>query len=878
MKSDLVGRTVELECLDSLLDGYPALLLRGDLGVGKTALLDAAAARATARGMRVLRAFGAESEAGVSFSTLHQLLYPLRDRIDRSALCQVLDLAPGLSPDPQLVAAVLALLSEVALEQPILMIVDDIGWMDAASASTIGFALRRLGHEPIAILMAARTDAPGLTGLPERVVEPLSTSAADALLKLHWPDLAPAVRRRILADAAGNPLALRELPSMLDEDQRSGRSLLPEFLPLSARLRRRFADRYRTLPSATREVLVQLALEPDVPIRGPAADDLTAAVHAGLVYAGADSHRARFRHPLIRSAIVDQTPPRERRNIHDTLAAVMADSPLRRAWHLASAADGPDESIAQSLETAAAGGPAAGAVTALVRAGELSPRPADRARRLSMAACLAGLTGRLDDVPLLLADASRASDVPAAVDLAAIAQRILYQDGDLDTAYRLVLQALDVLPDEHQWEVDAILHTLLLICLYSGRPEPWEVLNKVISRFEPDAVLPFRLCHDAYVDPCSKADAVRAGLAQALTAPPGDLTPWRLIPLAFAAHAMDVLSDYRCPLQHLIERERDGGATAMVIPALLLLSQDLYAHGQWDDAERLAHKGLGLASEYGYQFWHGQLAALLAVGTALRGDAERTRARCAETTNWAAPRGIGVTEAYARSAGALAAIGQGDFEEALAQIAKVAPSAGVPGRWAVLDLAEAAVRSGHPGQARTHVVAAQRAGLHRISPRIELMITGAAALTVEDEQAGVLFEAALAVPSADRWPFDHARVQLEYGRWLRRTHDTADARVQLRGALETFDRIGAEAFARRAREELRAAGVAYDLPNIRSELTAQERQIAELATTGLTNKQIAERLVLSHRTIASHLHRLYPKLGIASRAGLRAALDAIDPT
>jgi DNA-binding NarL/FixJ family response regulator len=229
---------------------------------------------------------------------------------------------------------------------------------------------------------------------------------------------------------------------------------------------------------------------------------------------------------------------------------------------------------------------------------------------------------------------------------------------------------------------------------------------------------------------------------------------------------------------------------------------------------------------------------------------------------------MGVTEAYARAAGNLAAMGQGDFDEALVQIARIdppgAPSAGIPGRWVVLDLVEAAVRSGRIDQARAHVVAARQAGLHRIGPRIALIVAGAEALAAGDDEAAALFEAALSLPDAGRWPWEQARIQFAYGQWLR-------------AALETFDRIGAEGFAQRAREELRAAGVAYAVqPHApAAPLTAQERQIADLAAGGLTNKQIAERLFLSHRTVASHLHRLYPKLGVASRTALRAALDAL---
>ncbi|WP_405066511.1 AAA family ATPase [Kribbella sp. NBC_01510] len=910
MKSEPVGRAAELERIDSLLERYtstrPALLLRGDRGIGKTALLDAAAERAAARGMRTLRAFGAEFEAGLCFSALHQLLYPLRDRVDRFAgphrrtLQQILDLTPGLSPDPLVVTAVLALLSEAAAERPLLLIVDDIPWLDPASAATLGFAVRRFGHDPIALLAAARTGTHGLLDrvqVPEHVIASLDAGSALRLLDIQWPGLAPPVRRRMLAEAAGNPLALQELPVLLDDRQRSGQDPLPEFLPLSGRLRAAFAEEARTLPAATRRVLLHVALEPEVSlaaIQGSATDsvdvdDLAPAVQADLVHADAGGRRIWFRHPLIRSAIVHQTPPGERRSAHQALATIMTASPERRAWHLAETATGPDEAVARALDEAATsarrGGAASAAVTALIRAADLSPHAADRSRRLIEAAHLAGITGQLDEVPRLLADAGQARDTPTGLVFATTAHLLTNQDGDVAAAYRLLTRALDDVDstanNDRRWNSCGILYALLLVSLYSLRPEPWELLDKAMARFEPEAVAPFRLCHDAYVDPSRSASAVRDGLAQAFAALPADAGPWQLLPLAFAAVAMDVLSDYRYLLARMIDRERDGGAIAMVIPGLMLLCHDSYIHGQWDEAERLAQEGLDLAAVYGYHFWEGQIRALLASGAALRGNADLSRSRRTETTNWAAPRGMGVTEAYARSAGILAAMGQGDFDEALVQAARIAPAGaptvGIPGRWVVLDLVEAAVRSGRLDQARAHVTAAQQAGLHRIGPRIALMITGSAALTADDDEAGTLFEAALAMPDAARWPCEHARVQFAYGQWLRRTHDTTLARAHLRAALETFDRIGAEGFAQRVRAELRAAGVAYavppDVPAV--PLTAQERQIADLAATGLTNKQIAERLFLSHRTVASHLHRLYPKLGVASRTALRAALDAI---
>ncbi|NEA30589.1 LuxR family transcriptional regulator [Streptomyces sp. SID13031] len=924
MTSDLVGRRAELERIDSLLErspgAHPALLLRGDRGIGKTALLDTAAARAAAGGLFILRAFGAEFEAGLAFSALHQLLYPLRNHVDRlpgphrQAIRQVLDLVPGLPPNPLVPTAVLHLLSEVAAERPLLLIVDDVVWIDPASATTLGFVARRLGHDPIVFLATARTGADALLDqlqLPELVIAPLDVRSAVTFLDLHWPGLAAPVRRRTLADAAGNPLVLRELPALLDDRQRSGLDPLPEFLPLSWRLQATFAEQFRTLPEATRGVLLAAALEPDLnpaALKGPAAvEELAPAVRAGLVHT--DGRRVWFPHPLIRSAIVHQTPAGERRVAHQGLAEAMAGFPERRAWHLAEAAPGPDEAVARALDHAAmsawrrsepsaeayreldpaairdrrrAG--AATAVTALIRAAELSPHAADRSRRLIEAASLANLTGQLDEVPRLLADAGQAPDTPTGLVFATTAHLLTNQEGDVDAAYRLLTQALDALDrtagNDRRWDSDGILYALLLVSLYSLQPEPWELLDKAMAWFAPEAVIPFRLCHDAYVDPSRTADAVREGLAQAFAALPSDAAPWQLMPLAFAAVAMDVMSDYRYLVTRMIDRERDGGAVAMVIPGLMLLCHDSYVHGQWDEAERLAQEGLDLAAVYGYHFWEGQIRALLSSGAALRGNADLSRSRRTETTNWAAPRGMGVTEAYARSAGNLAAMGRGDFEEALVQAARVtppgAPSAGIPGRWVVLDLVEAAVRSGHLDQARAHVAAARKAGLQRIGPRIALMITGAEALTTQDDQAGALYEAALAIPEAERWPWEHARVQFAYGQWLRRTHDIAVARVHLRAALETFERIGAEGFAQRVREELRAAGVAYAVqPEAAGvALTAQERQIAELAATGLTNKQIADRLFLSHRTVGSHLHRLYPKLGVASRTALRDALES----
>jgi DNA-binding CsgD family transcriptional regulator len=934
--ADLAGRSADLELMDSLFvrpdRGGPGLLLRGAPGVGKTALLDAAAVRAADVGMRVLRASAVEFEAEMTFSALHQMLYPLRHHTDRLAdhhrdiLDRIFGLAPGPSPDPLAASTpVLALLGEVSVERPLLMIADDVSWMDGASCTALGFVIRRISDDPIVFLAAVRTGADDFCQqlqLPVREIEPLAAQTAAELLDAQWPGLTPTVRRRLLAEAAGNPLALRELPAALSSRQRSGQDPLPALLPFSGRLEAAFASAIERLPAPTRRVLLMAALHADAGLttirkasQGSAGvDDLAPAQEADLVHVDAADGHMSFRHPLIRAAIVHLASPSERRSAHHSLAAALADSAGCRVWHLAEAASGPDEAVARALDEAALsawrrGAPsgaaarasdeaavfdrrrvaACAAVAWLMRAGELSPQPGDRSRRLVEAAYLATFTGQLGDVPRLLADAAQVLDTSTGLVFATTAHLLINDEGDLDAAYQLLARALDDNTDtakNDNWDYYGILYALLLVSLYTLRPEPWQLLKTAMARFEPAAVTPFRLCYDAYVDPARTSDAVRKGLADAFAALPADAAPWELIPLAFAAVAMDALSDYRYLVSRMIERERDGGAIAMVIPALMLLCHDSYVHGQWDEAESLAQEGLDLAAVYGYHFWERQLRALLAPAAALRGDVDLARSRSDETTNWAAPRGIEVTEGFARAARNIAAMGQGDYEEAHVQVARIdppgAPSYGIPGRWRVLDMVEAAVRTGRMDQARAHVAAAQRAGIHRISPRIAMINAGAAAVAADENEAGPLFEAALSLPQAVRWPWEHARIELAYGQWLRRKRDPR-ARLYLSAALETFDRIGAKAMAQRARNELRATGVATatatatgpDAPT--ATLTVQERQIAELAATGLTNKQIGERLFLSHRTVGSHLHRLYPKLGITSRAALRAALETMAP-
>lgn len=699
-----------------------------------------------------------------------------------------------------------------------------------------------------------------------------------------------------------------ELPESLTDQQRSGQVALPAYLPLNGRLEATFAAGLAALPEPARAVLLLAALDVETDLSTlraaarPRADlrDLTPVRRAGLVTVDEAGDRLVFRHPLIRAAIVQLASADERRHAHEALAAALADSPAaccgtvpeRRARHLADAATGPDETVARALDDVAKsawGGRAgrrsgaAGAVSALVRASELSDRPGQRSRRLVEAAFLANVTGQLDRVPQLLRDAGQSTDTATGLVFAATAHLLTNDEGDIEEAQRLLVKALDDLDGTPSvtdgWDAYGILYSLLFVCVYSGCPEPWELLRAALSRFDPRAVAALQLCYDAYTDPAGTADPVRRRLTAAFAELSNDPAPWQFIPLAYAAVELDALAEYRHLCHRVIDRERDGGIVTVVIAGLLMLSVDSIAHGQWDEAERLATEALDYAQADGYHLLEGQIRCRLALIGAARGEAGRTQVLTDEVTRWATPRGVGLTEALARQARGVAALGRRDYEDAYLQAGRIDPpghpSVGIPGRWMVLDLVEAAVHIGHIDEARAHVAAARRAGLTEVSSRTALLTAGAAALAAPDAEADRLYAAALAVPHAEQWPFEKARIRLAYGEWLRRTRDTGTARLQLRRALESLEQLGARPWAERARNELRAAGVATARAGPTGALTPQERQIATLAATGLTNKQIGERLFLSHRTVGAHLHRLFPKLGITSRAALGGALEAL---
>jgi DNA-binding CsgD family transcriptional regulator/tetratricopeptide (TPR) repeat protein len=906
----LVGRRAELALIRAFLgrlgSGGEALLLAGDPGVGKTVMLDVSAEMALAAGAQVLRAAGVEFEADLPFSGLHQALVPLFGQFGllssthRDALNVALGLGDGAPPGRMVVcSATLALLREAASNHPLLLVVDDLPWLDRASAGVFGFVARRLVGSCVGLLAALRSGEESFfdrAGLPELELGPLDKEAADSLVSARFPGLAPRVRQRVLAEAEGNPLALLELPAALSGPHRA--LVAPSaVLPVSRRLQALFSTQVRQLPRRARQLLLLTALDGTGDLRvlharkvgAGESEYLTAAERTRLLYVDEDAHRLAFRHPLIRSAVVQLSTDDQRRQAHGTLAGLWADLPDRQAWHLAEAAAEPDESVANLLEQAAhrvlRRGDAVGAVAALTRASELSPGGADRSRRLAEAAYIgADVTGELRNVSQLLAAARQADPNLSGSLQAAVAASylLLNADGDVNTAHHLLVGAINDRAegsDAGDHALEEALHTLMLVCFFGGRAELWEPFYQAIRRLSPPVPAALYLSSKTFTDPVRTGAAVLEQLDTLIDSLPDETDPTRIVRIGMAAIFVDRLPGCRHALEQVVRDGREGGAIASAINASILLGFDDFLTGQWDRARQLVDEALELCETHGYKLlaWPGRLVqALLA---AARGDYDRTRQIADEMIGWAAPRQVRSVQWYAWQARTLAELGQGDFEEAYQQATALSPAGTLASHvphalYVVMDLVEAAVHTGRHAEAAAHVAAMREGNIAGLSPRIALLVAGSAAIAAPDDSARRLFEQTLAIPGIDRWPFELARVQLAYGERLRRARAVTESRVRLMAALETFERLGARPWTDRAASELRAAGQARPPTDVRDRdaLTPQEHEIAMLAAAGLSNKEIGQRLFLSHRTVGNHLLRIFRKVGITSRAALRDAL------
>jgi DNA-binding CsgD family transcriptional regulator len=850
----------------------------------------------------VVRAAGVQGEMELAFAGLHQLCGPMLDGMgrlpdpQRAALREAFGLADGGAPDHFLVAlAVLSLLADAAEAQPLVCVIDDAQWLDRASAQALAFVARRLLAERIAIVFAIRepSDDAHFDDLPELTVEGLADGDARALLRAGLRErLDERVRDRIVAETRGNPLALLELPRGLTPGELAGGFGLPTTGALSGRIERSFLRRFDALAPDSRRLLLTAAAEPvgDVPLLWRALDRLGIAPDAagpaeatGLFELGA---RVRFRHPLVRSAIYRAAAAPERQEVHHALAQATdpAADPDRRAWHRAYATAGLDEAVEDELERSAdrakgRGGMAAAAAF-LERAAELSPDPARRGARAVAAAQAKLQAGAPEAAEELLSTAElapldelhraqlqmlraqiefavrRGADAPSL--LLDAARRLIPLDTGLarEACLEAVTATMFTDAGEHGQEVLRVARETAPV---ARAPEPRDLLLAGLATRVADgyaaAVAPLRAALEAFGrgDDADTADNRWLWLACRIAADLWDHETWERL----ATRGLRLA--------------REAG-TLSIVPMAGSYRAGVWVHaGEYRAAWELLDEVSAVTHASGttplvqarpiVAAWRGQEAEALAL-------VERSR-RLAET------RGQGMALSMIDNANAVLMNGLGRYEEALVA-AERACAHGEHSIYAnaLVELVEAAVRSDRPESAA--------AGLDRLAARTQAsgsdwalgLEARSRALVTPGPDAEPLYEQAIQHLARAPVPPYLARAQLVYGEWLRRQNRRSDARRLLREAHDTFNRIGAEAFAERARRELSATGetVRTRSADTRDVLTPQEAQIARLAVDGHTNPEIGARLFISPRTVEYHLRKVFGKLEIGSRRELASAL------
>jgi len=910
----LVGRDVELSLLRGLVDPSPVasrvLVVIGDAGIGKSALLAYMAQRARSAGSRVLAVTGRESETNLPFAALHQLLRSVVDgTVDLPARqSMALRGALGLSAEPvppdRLLTgiAALTLLSEISERSPLLVIVDDAHLLDRSSLDVLSFVGRRLDTERVVLVLAGRGPAPlaGLdSGFPELRLEPLLASDANRLLD-EQPHPPPGrARGQVLAQAAGNPLALIELAKVIAADPSAGRRCAAEPLPLSRKLATVLAARFAGLPEPTRAALLLAAIA-DSPgpsagssaaiggTYGLVADVLAPAEKLGLVKVNRSG--LQFSHPLVRSAIYHTAPFAERAAAHRRLADALADQPDRRAWHLAAAALQPDERVASLLEATAVQaqrrGGAAAAALALERAAELSPNREDQASRLISAASVAVSTGQADWVEDL---ASRALAITADPELQIAARRAVGWALACTSQHVAALSVLIAVAEEASAARPALawdaLGTAAGVAYQSGTPASRQAVTRTLDHLEREGQPPplggaTSADSDAlqvWIKASTNLFASRSELVLRLYR----LTPAALEDPAVPGSAAWLLDEPELAvelLQEAVHRLHASGVRGASGAALSALGWTYIDTSRLDDALAVCAEASDLAEAYQMDIVAAFADVTVATVLAMRADPAAARARTARALARIDPaQSRGVT-ARAWHALGIAALADGDHLMAYAQLRQLFYPDGSPLHYhvsylGVADLAAAAVRAGRQLEGREILDRALRHMDGSPSPRLEQLLARARGILADPASAEPHFDKALSDPAGERWPFERAQLQLDYAEWMRRQRRINEAKPLLIAALETFQRLRARSWAQRAETELRACGVsipdASDPPDALAELTPQQRQIIHLASDGLTNREIADRLYLSPRTVSSHLYRSYPKLGVAGRHQLR---------
>jgi DNA-binding CsgD family transcriptional regulator len=897
--SAIRGRDRELALLSSLVSegrsssGFLAIV--GDPGQGKTTLLNAAVDLASVGGTLVLTASGIEAEAELAFAGLHQLLRPVLPSAEHlpapqlAALRSAFGMSDEHTPERFLVGlALLTLLSEVAEERPLLVAVDDAQWLDRGSLDALAFASRRLHAEPISVLVTARHDS-DLAAFGSDVaqidLQPLDPSDAAALLDDSAPGLAHLLRTRILDEAGGNPLALVEFArSQIDFGAAADDAVA---LAPTLRLERLFAGRLAALPDETQRALLIAAAsdaaETSAVLRATAAlglqsDCFAPAEHDDLIVMSADTFR--FRHPTLRSLIYHAASQADRRAAHEAMAAALTANPERAVWHLASVTSEPDETVAAALEQAAdrarvrAG--YGSAWRAMRRAAALSPDLAERARRLVAALTFAFTAGETSVVLDLDRELRQLTDDPVILGQAALwVSQVEVLQGAGRASAALSIPAIQSLLGSDPGTAIGLLAIAAGCSYLEGDRAQATAVDELVKAIPGVGDEAWRLYILAATDPAGNANAVAPHIDALVRDTEADGTLLRVtshIPWYLDDHAAAAILLTRC-----VDVTRgEGGMGALSSYIVPLALTDVW-HGRLSDAVMHATEGARIALEVDQPAEAAVGLGVEALVAAIRGDTDALHERADAARRFASS---GLPPALVTWALGIDALVSGRPDAAYAHLRRLfdrddPASHREVARWAIADLVEAGVAASLLDDLDELTREAEDLASVARATRTTMVAKRARAV-LDDGPSNDAFEVALGIDGAAGWPFELARTRLSYGSWLRRHRQIVAAREPLRAAADAFERIGAEPWQARARAELRAAGEASAIRAkvFQDDLTPQQRQVAQLAARGLSNREIGAQLYLSPRTISFHLYNIFPKLGVTTRSQLAAAIGA----
>jgi DNA-binding CsgD family transcriptional regulator len=898
----LVGRREERARIDRLLDEAAAgrggaLAIRGEAGIGKTALLEYARQHACAAS--VVETTGVESELELPFAGLADVLRPLLGYLDELPDFQQELVRGALAVGPPrpadrfaLGAASLALLAAAASEGMLLVLVDDAHWLDAASREALLFAARRVSADAVALIFAAR-DGERVPFEPDRI-------PVLVLSGLGRQDAAALLDGVVTADALdtlvelthGNPLGLLELPATLSEAQLHGRAPVEQPLRVGAGIQRAFARRALILGEDVRRALLVAAADDSGSVMvveaacgrlGASAGDLRRAEDAGLLHISGP--QIEFRHPLVRAAVYQDAAPSERRDTHRALADVLEGrDEFRCAWHLAAAAAGPDAEAARALAAVAvesrARGAYATAAAGFERAARLTPDRNERPVFLAHAADAAWLSGRTADAGALVAEGLSAEPGGAArAELLALRGRIGLYGDEQEFAFDTLLEAARLFEDEDPARAAELLAEAIGAGLQVGGAASAEAAGRLTALRPTD-------------DPVSELLVAQALLsATSVSGDPGGRG--RLECALVSAEAAGVLDQsalhvfwagrgrfmigYHDEAARLARRALDGArqasAFALVPQALRLLASADFERGRWRTAYAAAGEAVEIGRELGQFSTVCASLGVLADVDAAAGNLESCRAYASEAIQIAGERRLGFYRERAERALGRLDLALGNTAEGIEQLERVYDRLARAGNheqnvtpaW---DLVEAYARRGDVDVAHAVLSHAEKA-MPPAHPGEEAVIERCRGIVAEDGDFVASFDRSLRLHDEEPSLYERARTQLVYGERLRRAGERKRAREQLRSALAVFDDLGAAAWSARARSELAATGERLQPAAVaRESLTPREMQVALAVAEGASNKETAATLYLTPKTVEYHLTRVYRKLGLRSRAEL----------